>query len=160
MKTDYNPTVRTWLHLLEVSHRFMFSDLRATAISALTALKDGPNGISPIHKLQLALKFDITHWFDSAYRDLVKSAEPLDVEDAIGLSVTLILLLTRSRELYRERENWVQSGSEAFPVKEAEVIINEELLRLGIDRTGRRLQYVLIPVNFFAQQGLTVWNRN
>lgn len=139
MKTSYRPTLRTWIHLLEVSSRFVFAELRNTAISVLTGLKDGPNGITPAHKIALALKFDIAPWLKPAYVEIVASTETIEVEVAVSVPLTILLLLTRSREIYWAHDNWVQAGS---PIRGADQIVDERILRMGIDLVGRMPAYV------------------
>lgn len=157
---DYNPSLQTWMHLLSISTRYSFSRLRSSSISALTWSGDGPSGIRPIDRLQLALKFDIPEWFRPACSKVVSSHDPPEMEDLSELPMIYVLLLFRARELFHGHDNWTQEPSVTIypriaPKHSVDDIIAGQLVHLGIDSSGEHLSQCVSSVLSFCGSHLS-----
>lgn len=142
IEPDYYAPPMTWVNLLAISTRFSFTKLRATSLAALSALRQDPVcSLSPVIFLQLGLEHNIPSWFKSACIEIVETRTPLEIEDISHLPVHIVLLLSRARELFHHRDNWVPDSSSliytpVLPQRSVDKIIDDQMERLGVNITG------------------------
>lgn len=103
MLNDYLPNTDTWTRLLMISTRLEFDGIRRHAIAKLSV--DWRYPITPIHKLSLALKYDVEEWLEPAYADIVAGKESLSFKEAGQLPWDIAAMLFRSREIYHHPDN-------------------------------------------------------
>lgn len=121
MEHDFKLDQYQWTQLLSFSSRFACQDLREVAIVKLTYLKDN---ISVCDQLHMAVEYKLIHWFEPAYERIVCHNEAVPMEDIKQLPMAIVLLLTRSRELFHHRDSWSSKYS-TVPIRPALDIIRE-----------------------------------
>ncbi|KDQ56643.1 hypothetical protein JAAARDRAFT_194625 [Jaapia argillacea MUCL 33604] len=101
MHDDRNVSLSEWIDLLSISTRFICDKIRGRAIREIDSFRH-PR-IDPVEKIVLAGKRDIPEWLAPSYEDICQRVNPLEVEEAEKLGITMAVKLMRAREAIRER---------------------------------------------------------
>jgi len=75
-----------------------FGGLRKSAIDNLAS---GSNALVPVHKLTLALRYDVTEWTMPALLQLAQRPEPISIEEGRMLGLETALKIASVREKIR-----------------------------------------------------------
>lgn len=85
-----------WSDLLSISTRFLFDEVRESAISNLTGLA------TPVEKIYLAKKYDVPNWLQASYESLCKRPAPIELWEAERMGWDTSVLLAKAREKLRD----------------------------------------------------------
>lgn len=102
MHDDYRASLQVWSAVLSISARFSFDRIRQRAIKELSARQ---STMDPIDQIVLSFKHDIPSWLVPAYVAAVRRTRPLTLAEASRVPLHTVMLLTRSREMYWNRDN-------------------------------------------------------
>ena len=149
------------IDLLSISTRFDFDRVREAAITCirygLSRRQVGPwgewsgdgdsqwlAGVSPVDRICLAEKYDISEWLCPSYEDLCQRVAPLEVHEAERIGIRTATLIARAREAVREKhslrgENKPPSQPQGHPSFDSDRLYDEEMV-------SRVVQEVFYPV--------------
>ncbi|KII95532.1 hypothetical protein PLICRDRAFT_34422, partial [Plicaturopsis crispa FD-325 SS-3] len=105
-------TVEEWTSILGLAVRWGFSSIRTLAIKELADLA------SPVDKIVLGRKYDITAWLAGAYDAILRRAAALsEEEEGIRLGMREAMKIAKAREDMRVRFKFVDAPIAAMIVK-------------------------------------------
>lgn len=86
-------TQAEWTSVLQLAHMWEFQAIRSLAIAELQK-----SFLTEIDKIVLAHKYDLGEWLLPAYTTLASREHSLGMEEAIRLSLELVVNMARARE--------------------------------------------------------------
>jgi hypothetical protein len=101
MHSTYRPNVVDWMELLSISTRFLFDTVSARAIQEITSRMDEA---SPFDLIAVALKHSVKKWLKPAYQRVVTGSDLITEAEARKVPLSVVIMLTRSRERYHCRQ--------------------------------------------------------
>ncbi|KII95527.1 hypothetical protein PLICRDRAFT_34413 [Plicaturopsis crispa FD-325 SS-3] len=104
-------TVEEWTSILDLAVRWGFSSIRTLAIKQLTDLA------SPVDKIVLGRKYEITAWLAGAYDAILRRAAALSEEEGVRLGMREAMKIAKAREDMRVRFKFVDAPTAAMIVK-------------------------------------------